>query len=277
MENSDMQAVIDAARLGMPAQELESSDTVSHYFLPHPSEPRVFQINTEAGNNNPYRKRGRVQVFDAASFNAIIADNPAAGNIAVYVNRDPDAPCIQAVLNGSGLLGPGWGDYRAEIIFRFTPQWKKWRAMDGKMLPQVTFAEFVEDNLGDITDPAGAEILEIAQYLSATRSVDFKSAVRLSDGRVQFQNIESLDAKVGAGETSVPQTLTLAISPVFGLRPVKITARFRYRIEAGKLLLGIKMQRIEDIMADVVQSMASGIAVPAGAIMVEGIAPDVTK
>lgn len=283
----DLNTLIDMAKLTAVPTKLESTETHATYAV----QPGIDlkSVDLETGHPHPKRKRGRVQVFDAASFNAVIAENDDAGSIAIYINRDASAPKIIAVLNGNGDTGPGWADFRAEIVFRFTPQWQRWAAIDGKMLSQVEFAEFIEDNLADIVTPAGAEMLEIAQYLSATRSTDFKSANRLRDGRVQFQNIENIEAKVGAGETEVPETITIGIAPVFGLPPYRMEARFRYRITNGKLTLGVKLQRIEATMEAVVNDMVNGvpqsetrmatpgIAVPEGAIMVDGIAPEVTK
>lgn len=285
MDIDNVQTVIDAARQGVAATKLETVGSRALYVLPHGS---VHAIDMENGLPAPVRKRGTVQVFDAPSFNALLAANDG-GNATIYINRDADAPAIVAVLNGNGEHGPGWGDFRAEIVFRFTPQWKKWKAISGKMMGQVEFAEFIEENLADIIAPTGADMLEIAQDLSAKRSVDFKSNVRLSDGRFQFQNIENLEAQVGAGQIGIPPTITLGIAPVFGLPPFKVEARFRYRIENGKLKLGIILQRMEDVMVAVVNDMVvgtlaeegraavAGIDAPAGAVMVEGLAPAPTK
>lgn len=288
-EDNNMQAVIDAARRGVAATKIETVGALALYAVPkQDGSIELKSVSLETGLPAPVRKRGIVQVFDAASFNLILEANEG-GNATIYIDRDANAPAIVAVLNGHGEHGTGWGDFRAEIVFRFTPQWLKWKAIDGKMMPQVQFAEFVEDNMNDIASPSGAEMLEIAQYLSATRSVDFKSAIRLSSGQIQFQNIESVDAKVSAGQTAIPETITLGIAPVFGLPPFRVDARFRYRIVDGKLQLGIKLQRVEDIMAAVVNDMVNGtvasdnrpavvgIVAPQGAVMVEGIATAVTK
>lgn len=285
---ANMEAVIAAARLSDAAKLIAQVGSVAHWLIPNQQGGQLQKVDLEAGLDAPLRKRGTVQVFDATSFNHVLEANHADG-IAIYVNRDASKPAIVAVINGNGVDGPGWGDFRAEIVFRFTPQWLKWQKIDGLFLDQAEFAEFIEDNLGDIVHPHGAEMLEVAQYLSATRSLDFKSALRLSSGQIQFQNIETIDAKVGASETKVPETMALGIAPVFGLPPFRVEARFRYRIPNGKLKLGIKLQRVEDIMEAVVNDMVNGVVqtetrmatpgiiVPDGAIMVEGIAPAATK
>ena len=287
MDYDNVQAIIDAARLGAEPKKLDTVGGIQHYAVPHAAQ--LVTVNLETGLQAPLRSRGTVQVFDAVSFSEILKANIEAGDATIYINRDANAPAIVAVLNGNGENGPGWGDFRVEIQFRFTPQWKRWLAIDGRMMSQTAFAEFIEDNMSDVVTPPGAEMLEIAQYLSATRSVDFKSAIRLSSGQIQFQNLESIDAKVGAGQVAIPETITLGIAPVFGLPPFRVEARFRYRIQDGKLQLGIKLQRIEDIMETVVNDMVTGtvgvegrpavkgIDAPAGTVMVEGIAPAVTR
>lgn len=288
MDDNNIQAIIDAARTGLTAQKLEVVGKKAHYLVGSATGSVYTEIDLETGLPTPFRKRGTVQVFDAASFNSVLAANEG-GNATIYINRDADAPAIVAVLNGHTETGPGWGDFRAEILFRFTPQWRKWKAIDGQLKSQAEFAEFIEDNIADVMSPPGAEMLEIAQYLTATRSVDFKSGFRSSDGRIQLQNVESMDAKVGAGQTAIPEVISLGIAPVFGLPPFKVDARFRYRIVDGKLKLGIKLQRVEDIMAAVVNDMVNGtvgsegrpavvgIEAPQGAVMVEGLAPEPTK
>jgi uncharacterized protein YfdQ (DUF2303 family) len=163
-------------------------------------------------------------------------------------------------LNENGVSGPGWGDFRVKIEFRRTPQWAKWLAMDGRMSDQTTFAEFIEDNLTDISDPPGTMMLEIASYLQATKSTNFKSGIRLQDGNVQFQNMEDTQAQVLSGQIAVPETFTLAISPVSGVDPYAVPVRFRYRIQDGKLRLGFKLQRIEDLMGQIIDAIVTQIA-----------------
>lgn len=284
----DFQPIIDAARLGQGAALVREVGNTAYYFLPDPEGNKIVDVSLEAGLSAPLRKRGTIQVFDPASFNAILNANQG-GDITIYINRDVAAPSITALLNGNGETGPGWGDFRAEIVFRPTPQWTKWKGIDGKMMPQVQFAEFIEDNLEDVVDPTGATMLEIATYLQTTRTVNFKSGMRLSSGLVQFVNEESQDTKVGSGSIAVPETIVLGLAPVFGLPPFRIPARFRYRLSEGKLTLGVKLQRVEDVMMTVVNDMVNGtaasegrpvvqgIVAPAGTVMVEGVAPGVTK
>lgn len=262
----DFQSIIDAARQGVPPVAMQPGA-----LLFSPADGRT--ISLEAYMPTPARKRGVTTVFDADSFNIILSGNAHAPSTVIYVDRDVNNPQVVAVLNDHGAEGPGWRDHRVQIAFRPTPQWIKWKSIDGKMLPQETFAEFVEDNLGDVSDPVGGQLLEIVTYLEATRTVNFKSAVRLSNGVVQFQNAEDVQASVSVGKIAVPETFTLGIAPFLGTPLYKVPARFRYRLKDGKLTLGFKLQRIEDLIAEVLDTVVQKVGAPGYGAVIEGAAP----
>ena len=266
-ERSDMQAVIDAARAGVGTSEVSPAATPIRLT----TSGQVVDLRNLLPA--PERKRGTVTVFDAESFNRFISINSDAGNIAVYVDRNPDKPAVVGVLNGHGAGGSGWGDFRVQIAFRPTPQWVKWRCIDGKLLPQSDFAEFIEDNLADISRPSGAEMLEIATKFAATRTTKFKSALRLDNGQVQFENVEDTAAKVGKGLIEVPERIELALAPLQGAALYSVPARFRWRLVDGELKLGVKLERIEDLMERVLGDVVGQIDVSAGVMLLEGVPP----
>lgn len=218
----------------------------------------------------PTRKKGSIILFDVDSFNTYLGANAKPGETIIYVDRDLGEPSITAVLNDNSSANPGFRDFRATLQFRKTPQWKKWQAMDGKMVSQEMFSEFVEENMLDILDPPGAQMLEIVTYLQVTRAVDFKSAVNLGNGNVQFQNLESTDAKVSTGLLTIPTIFVLALAPIMGGPTFKIEARFRFRLADGKLSLGLKLQRLEDVMEQVFDDVVQNMTLETGVLMVSG-------
>lgn len=270
-DSNNMQAVINAAREGV-APEAISDGLI---FIPGVNGNGSSLVSLERYEPQPLRKRGTVTVFDAASFNQVIKDNPGP-NIAIYLDRNPNAPVIEAVLNGNGPAGAGWGDHRAKIEFRPTPQWAKWKAIDGKLMDQTSFAEFIEDNQADVQTPSGAQMLEIATYFQATRTTEFKKAIRLSSGDVQFVNVENTNAKVGTDAIEVPETITLALAPIQGSPLYAVPARFRFRLDDGKLRLGIKLERVEDLMERVMEDVVAKIERGTNISMLDGRAPAVT-
>lgn len=270
---TDMQAVIDAARQGVAPSNVFVAGSARAIYLPNYNGGDGKLFSLEDYEARPYRKRGTVTVFDVASFNQVIRDNAGAGDVSIYVDRHPERPVVEAVLNGNGKGGPGWSDFRVRIAARPTPQWQKWKGIDGKLLDQTQFAEFIEENLADISDPPGAEMLEVATAFQVARNTSFRRATRLSDGNVQLEHVENTEAKVGPGAISVPETITLGLAPLYGAPVYKVPARFRYRLTDGKLTLGIKMQRLEDIMADVLEQVVAAIERSTDVSVLEGQAP----
>lgn len=267
--------IIDAARRGADISFIKVDKDNRFAFVPDLGQGKFHDLAKYF--DMPVRKNGDIHVFDAESFNRIISENMDAGNACVYVDRDPLSPAIVAVLNGHGVTGPGWGDFRVHIDFRPTPQWKTWMSIHDKFLSQVDFAEFIEENVEDILDPPGADMLEIASFLEATKETTFKSGIRLSDGSVQLQNMESVDASVGAGQKKVPEIFHLNIAPLLGSANYDVPVRFRYRVVNGKLMLGIKVQRVEDLMERVLTDVVSKIATTENITLVLGRAPSASR
>lgn len=261
-ENQNFSEIIKLAKDSV--QPFTLSQDTSIIIIPGTDERphAVIDLDDFGRLPKPRRKSGRITVFDIPSLNTWIAHNKDAGTVSIYCDKNPLSPKIIAVLNDNGKDGPGHRDFTVKMEFRPTVEWAKWTAANGKMWPQVEFAEFIEENMNDIFDPPGAEMLEIASYLSAIRNVDFKSQVDLSSGAMKFTHVEDMTAQVKAGQVAIPQEFTLAIAPIQGGERFKIPARFRYRLKEGKLFLGFKLMRIEDVMAQVFEGAVSDIVQP---------------
>ncbi|MDE1896882.1 MAG: DUF2303 family protein [Rhodospirillales bacterium] len=261
-EKQDFSEIIKLAQEAV--QPFTLSQDTSLVVLPGTDNraPQIVDLDQFGRLAAPRRKRGIITVFNVPSLNSWIFHNKDAGTVTIYCDSNPINPKIVAVLNDNGQDGPGHRDFAVKVEFRHTPEWKKWNELNGKMLPQVEFAEFIEENMADIFDPPGADMLEIASYLQAVRNVDFKSQVDLSNGALRFTHAEDMNATVKAGQVAVPQQFTLAIAPIQGGQRFKIPARFRYRIIDGKLKLGFKLLRIEDVMAEVFEGAVNDIVRP---------------
>lgn len=268
----DMKAVIDAARQGVTPSAVQPG-AAPVLFIPNGNDGDGKLVGMERYGGRPARKRGTIVVFDSASFNLVLRDNVGAGDCSIYLDRNVQQPSIEAVLNGHGPNGAGWGDLRARIQFRPTPQWAKWREIDGKLLKQEEFAEFIEDNLADIESPSGAQMLEVATQLQGVRTLTFKRGLRLSDGNVQFEHVEDTQARVGPGSVSVPEALVLRLAPIQGSPLYAVPARFRWRLAEGKLALGVRLERVEDLMQRVIEDVVAKIERSANISVIEGVAP----
>ncbi|GGS88280.1 DUF2303 family protein [Nonomuraea spiralis] len=219
----------------------------------------------------PARKQGLTVVEDVASFQAYYTKHGDEDS-ETFVNIDSRA--ITAVLNAHSQEGPRWGDHRLILRLRTTNAWAEWIANDRKWLSQREWAEFVEDHLADIREPAAAEMLEIASTFQAKTTVKFSSATRLSSGDANLVWEETTDAAAGAkGHLKVPTEFKIAVRclelPVAeGEDPTfyAIAARFRFRVERGgelrvQYLLDDPDAKLRDAVLDVVQQVERGLGI----------------
>ncbi len=170
----------------------------------------------------------------------------------------PENGKVVAVLDDHPPAGAAWGKHRAELHLVVTDEWKFWTANDGQMLSQEAFAEHIELGLREIREPAGADMLEIAQSFYATTNAEMRSARRLQDGSVRVMYNEETEASAGArGELDIPKQFTLGVAPFLGEDAYEVVARLRYRINNGDLRLGYKLERPADVVRDALGQIAA--------------------
>lgn len=243
---------------------------------------KLYSVNTATGHKlidldldkyleRPRRKQGTQQLHDAESFVQYVTKH-ALPQTEVFA--DESECTVVAVINadtGNNVKGvendAGWGDHRAMFQVQTTEAWRAWMLHNGKMMTQTEFAEHIEDRSVDIVKPSGADMLELAQSITGTVGVTFESSKQLSTGEKQLVYKETVAAKAGqAGRLDIPGVIELAIVPWQGAAAYKVTARFRFRIHGGNLLLSYALERPEDVVhaafADVVSMVAGDLDVP---------------
>lgn len=68
----------------------------------------------------------------------------------------------------------GWARNTVRLELKHSREWAEWAQIDGKLLNQVEFAEFIESHISNIGAPGGATLLDICQTLQAHTQVVFK-------------------------------------------------------------------------------------------------------
>jgi len=208
----------------------------------------------------PARVARKVTVVDAASLLDYINRYDWPESLEVWASLEQRR--VTALLDGVG----GNRDHTATLSVAQSREWIEWARIDGKLLDQVTFAQFIEDHLSTIGEPDGAKLLDICQTLEAHTSVAFKMQNLLPNGQRAFRWEETVEGKAGEkGDLTIPADLTLVLRPFVGSEPVEITAKFRYRINSGDLVLGVHLIEpdvaLETAFASVVETVQSGVDV----------------
>lgn len=262
MTNTDStQVVVDTALRSAEPHELQPG---KYYIVNTPSGVADFDLTGDEHKDTPSRKKGVTTVRDTASFLAYYGKH-ADENSEVYA--DTERLTVTAVLDANTAAAPRWGGHRLQLALRTTDAWQQWMALDGKLMGQEQFAEFIEDHLPELLEPASAEMLEIAQSIQGAVKAEFQSGTRLSSGERKLAYVETVTAKAGQkGELTIPETFVVGLVPFEGSEGYRLTARLRYRINGGPLQLGYKLERPADTLrtafTDVVKAIGEAITVP---------------
>lgn len=260
--NGEAQTIVDTALRSAPPAELTPGKVYAFH-----TATGVHQIDLTGDQykDAPNRKAGTTVVRDATSFLAYWTKH-ADDSSEVYA--DSERLTITAVLDANTATAARWEGHRLTLALRRTDAWQQWTGNDGKLLTQEAFAEFLEDHLPELLEPSAAEMLEIAQSIQGVSKAEFQSGTRLSDGRRQFQYVETVTAKAGQkGQLTIPETFVVGLVPFEGSEGYRLTARFRYRIGTdGRLTMGYKLERPADTLRtafqDVVGAIGEDIDVP---------------
>lgn len=208
-----------------------------------------------------------VEKFEAAPARArgtITAETPEA--FIAYYNRfvDEEASMVFActeAFTATGILdwhgkpdatspAPGFAEHRVVYQAPRSDEWKIWTGMNGKAVTQTDFSRFIEANVKDIREPAGADVLEVARQLEVKKKVEFASAERLSDGQREFTYNEEVEGSTRRGQMKIPEEFKLGIPVFVGGALYEVIARLRYRIDGGQLRIWFDLYRIHEIERD---------------------------
>ncbi|MGH3585789.1 MAG: DUF2303 family protein [Pseudonocardia sp.] len=261
MTNTEAQTIIETALRTAPPAELEPGKV---YAFHTPDGVHKVDLTGPDFTGTPPRKTGITTVRDSDSFLAYF-DKHSDVHSEVYA--DAERLTVTAVLDAHEPDAPRWSSHMLKLALRETEAWRQWLNLDGKLISQEQFAEFLEDHLPELLEPAAADMLEIAQSFQATTKVDFQSGTRLATGQRQFEYVETTTAKAGQkGQLTIPETFVIGLVPFEGSEGYRLTARLRYRIIDTQLRIGYKLDRPGDIrdtaFRDVVTAIGEQIDQP---------------
>lgn len=215
----------DLAGLLKPPHEF-TVDGIQHIALP----PGWTMETLDKNLREPRRIKAHINAHDVRGFIDYLEIFAAQDITAIYAGPR-NQPKLEARIDDHTPGMPSHVTHKATYACPLTHEWQQWIGYNNKPMSQVAFAEFVENNIGDVVAPTGTELLNACLTFQDTGSVEFNSAIRLGDGRVQFKYIEKDESK----ELKFPERVSIGI-PVFegmtGRFPIE--AKLRYRIDKEK-------------------------------------------
>lgn len=178
------------------------------------------------------------------------------------------------------------GDHRVHYAFPLTPEFQRWIAKNGKEMDQVTFAEFIEDNIMDLSVAMDGEVetyeklfrakfavptdlIELARGLEINVDSRVKTIVKLQTGEAQIAF--DTEHKNASGEAlHVPGLFMLSLPVFIDGSQVRLPARLRYRAREGKIGWTYLLYKWEDALRDRVVADAAIAATQSGLPIFEG-------
>ena len=156
--------------------------------------------------------------------------------------------------------------HRAKLELPFSEEWQLWTKISGKLMAQLEFARFIEENGADVRAPDAAELLEAVRDLQAHRKVNFTKAVRTSSDNENFEFQDETKATTRGG-IELPTKFKLGLPVYFGDAEREVFAFLRWKLDEGALTLGIQLHRIEHwrqaVFKQIVMDVAAKTSCPA--------------
>jgi uncharacterized protein YfdQ (DUF2303 family) len=149
--------------------------------------------------------------------------------------------------------------HAATLQLAYSTEWHEWNKISGRLMEQLEFARFVEENGADVRAPTGAELLECVRDLQAHRKVNFIKAVRTSSENENFEYSDETTATSKKGAVEVPTKFKLGIPVYFGEPDVEVFAFLRWKLTEGNLTLGIQLHRTEHVRQAVFKAIVLAV------------------
>lgn len=267
------QLLATAAAVGKPLKNPDQDGV--HYAV----VPDGWMLVEPPTRTVPDRPAAVVKLRDAASFIRYFNDHKVDRS-RVYASLEPAK--FTAVFDDFNTAQPlgdkgdfieqvleqaDWRGYRAEFTVPASREWLLWNNANKKHMSQLSFAEFLQDNLPDVMVPDGAALLELALNFEAAQTGHFIAAQRLQDGS---HNLAWKADNNASGSVRLPEAIVLNI-PVFENEPSReIQARLRYRVKEGNLAIWFELVRPHKVLEQAFRDTWARIEKEAAAVVLLG-------
>jgi uncharacterized protein YfdQ (DUF2303 family) len=219
----------------------------------------------------PLRVRQAVLLHDAESFIAYVKEFGDHETSRIFFDQDRETFAVIIDYHG-GNGQPAWCGHTGSFTARRSVEFTTWLNQNRKQMNQVDFARFIEENLPDVVEPAGATLLEIALTFEAKKDVEFASGVRLNNGQVQFTYNEVVRGTAQKGTIEIPEKFVLGIPIHIGGPAYRIDVRLRWRLHEGRAMFAYELVRPHRYVEDALKEIRERIGRETGLEALAGVA-----
>lgn len=217
---------------------------LEEYLPKHPARKEVARSFTEPKSFCGYineQKSDRTRTF--ATF------NPSQGEYQFKSIID---------YHGRASEPADWCKHIVVLQLGLSDQFKTWKGINGKMLGQQEFAEFLKDNRLDIIQPSNSTIVELVEELEATVNQTFLGRTETNKGKALGFDSDVQTNRKGV-KVEVPEKIVIHIPVFLGMDNFDVECDFKFRAESGRISFGIRMLAVDKLVRDTVLSAAETI------------------
>lgn len=247
--SNEAETVADLARKAATVQSVKTDD--GRQFLIVPKDYDAKDV-TDAHGLKPGLPKYISQRIELHALDALIEYVNIYKAPNTILLADLHANVIMALID---YHTPGAGGAAANVAHVATmklphsDEWSIWNAADDKLVGQLEFARFLEENHPDVANPNAGELIDAARDLHANRNVKFTKVVRTDSDNENFvaEDTTTLQSNRTGGAVELPREFTLRIPIYFGESPIEMKAHLRWKVADDGMKLGIKLWRAEHV------------------------------
>ncbi len=245
-------------------QAVMARPNAEHITAPFTLKHKDFEVETlERLLPNPVRIREHAVFTDAESLQGyarrFLTTDEARARVLLIAHLT--SHCVKVIFDHHAPgLPVGNRDHTAALVLDCSRAWTAWDYASGKYIDQSAFAEFLDQRLPEIVQPAGGDILDSIRSLRSNRSSEVVSQIGLPNGGTRLEFAQTASVRSTGKSADLPESLVLGI-PVFeDTPPVRVTARLRYRVpDKNAVTLAVMLERHDEVYRAVFRQVAEGI------------------
>ena len=244
---------------------------LAHVALPKGTSLQEIKTDLEALLPNPRKTKAIATFTDAASFLAYVQRHADPTQAVTWCNFDPQTFKLhfEAVIDEHVKGTAGWRSHRATFMPAMSAEWKAWKGQDRNFFDQTPFAEWIQEHEDDVTTanglPTALQMLDMATNFVMNEDRVLKSAVRLQSGGMRLTYVADPD-KGTTEDMKMFERFVLGIPVFHGGAAWSVSARLKYRNNAGKVKFSYEMVRADRVHEGAAKELIEQIRTGLGAV-----------
>lgn len=251
MDKTAIEAIQTLAHAQLINTELGRNENAQSIQMALPNGYTV--IDTEQYEKCPNRFRGQFTTHLISDFVDYTNSNGSA-NTGIFVNTDKST--ATAVINMGSSSAPEWGDHKASLTLKKTPEFAKLLANIDTKLDQLAFIDLVEDypecfSFIDGTDDTKMMALPtaIATIRKLTVSQASETTIEASDFAANLSSTDKIEFK--AQGNIPPKGFFFICHPYEGLSEIRFEGRLRAISDGKEVKLKYRILALDRIIDDI--------------------------